>query len=214
MANLFLVCFSFHTFLISHSFSVSLQLCINLWLTTILKSNTVQSVPEKKSSSSGGCQSCGRWMLMFITTASCHGRWEPRGEHSLQEQTQPMGAGFEVSKAWSEDSSMAGEKHLLLSDAYMPISCMGPAVLLVQLQEIRHDPSAVLSLSSTITSDCELMTEEAWKHRDKPREGTWLPLFLMQLKRPNIQMFAARSELSAKLRIYQTKFPSKIGCCG
>lgn len=120
MANLFLVCFSFHTSLISHSFSVSLQLCINLWLTTILKPNTVQSVPEEKSSSSGGCQSCGRRMLMFITTASCHGRWEPRGKRSRQEQTQPVGAGFEISKAWSEDSSMAGEKHLLLSDAYMP----------------------------------------------------------------------------------------------
>lgn len=78
---------------------------------------------------------------------------------------------------------------------------------------IRHDPSAMLLLSSTITSDCESMTEEAWKHRDKPREGTRLPPFLM-LKRPNVQMFAARPELSAKLGICQTKLPSKIGCWG
>lgn len=93
MVNLFLVCFSFHTLLISHSFSVSLQLCINLWLTTVLKPNTVQSVSEEKSSSFGGCQLCGRRMLMFTTLTSCPS--EVGGEEGGQAQTQSVNIKFE-----------------------------------------------------------------------------------------------------------------------
>lgn len=92
-----------------------------LWLTTILKTNTVQSVPEEKRNSSSGCQSCGRWMLRFVTEVQNllpigGAGWEGRTEMRNRPRGKSVGGGSESFPGL--EGGQQHEKHLVLLGAY------------------------------------------------------------------------------------------------